>query len=359
MSTMRERPTLSVSMASCTLATCFKNEAPYLLEWIAFHRLAGFERIILFDNGSTDEGPALLAGLARAGVVELRRQPDPPDIGPQFHAYASALAMARSDWVVFLDLDEFLVLDGAEPVGAFLDRVAPDVSQVVFNWRCFGSSGRKEPGEGLVIERFLHAGDERDEVNRSIKSATRTRAIRAIHLHRPPVREGLVVHADGTPVRLDRRTAKTEAVRYGGGAVFHYAVKSRRELDAKMARGWALVPHGDPATLHEDSNRYFAAHDLNRVRLEVAAHRAAGVRDEMRRLEALRRRTTVRGFVSVALCRLCDLSARLRPLRRKARIFRDRPDLRSGYLQRIGAVAQEAAVSPLRPRPDGRPSSTP
>ena len=38
------------------LAICaiFRDEAPFLDEWIAFHRLMGVEHFFLYDNGSVD-----------------------------------------------------------------------------------------------------------------------------------------------------------------------------------------------------------------------------------------------------------------------------------------------------------------
>ena len=38
------------------LAICavYRNEAPYLREWIEFHRLVGVERFFLYNNRSTD-----------------------------------------------------------------------------------------------------------------------------------------------------------------------------------------------------------------------------------------------------------------------------------------------------------------
>ena len=38
----------------------FRDEAPYLAEWIAFHRLVGVEHFFLYDNGSTDDPRAVL-----------------------------------------------------------------------------------------------------------------------------------------------------------------------------------------------------------------------------------------------------------------------------------------------------------
>lgn len=44
-----------------TAAICtVKDEAPYILEWIAWHRLVGFDKIIIAQNSSTDGTVELL-----------------------------------------------------------------------------------------------------------------------------------------------------------------------------------------------------------------------------------------------------------------------------------------------------------
>jgi hypothetical protein len=46
-------------IAVCAL---FKDEAPYLLEWLAFHRMIGVDLFVLYDNGSSDGGADLVRG---------------------------------------------------------------------------------------------------------------------------------------------------------------------------------------------------------------------------------------------------------------------------------------------------------
>jgi hypothetical protein len=46
----------------------FKDEAPYLLEWIAFHRMVGIDLLVLYDNGSTDGGPELIRRSSLPGM---------------------------------------------------------------------------------------------------------------------------------------------------------------------------------------------------------------------------------------------------------------------------------------------------
>lgn len=37
---------------SFTLFSAMKNEAPFLLEWVAYHKAIGFDRIVIYSNDS-------------------------------------------------------------------------------------------------------------------------------------------------------------------------------------------------------------------------------------------------------------------------------------------------------------------
>src|SRR5690242_4063175 len=62
------------------LAVCgiFKDEAPYLAEWIAFHQAVGVDPFFLYDNASTDEWRRVLAPALARGDVEVIPWPQPP-----------------------------------------------------------------------------------------------------------------------------------------------------------------------------------------------------------------------------------------------------------------------------------------
>ena len=48
-------------LVACTLV---KNELPYVVEWVEFHRLQGFSRIVIYDD-SSDDNISLLETLYR------------------------------------------------------------------------------------------------------------------------------------------------------------------------------------------------------------------------------------------------------------------------------------------------------
>ena len=60
--TIRAYPTIGI----CGI---FKNECPYILEWVAYHRITGVDEIVVYDNCSDDGSSELLTALEKAGKV--------------------------------------------------------------------------------------------------------------------------------------------------------------------------------------------------------------------------------------------------------------------------------------------------
>jgi hypothetical protein len=154
-----------IGLAVCAI---FRNEAPYLAEWAAFHRLVGVERFYLYDNRSTDDWRGALAPELTAGVAEVVEWPHERG---QLGAYADCLARHRTDtrWIAFIDIDEFLF----SPTG----RSLPDVLRGFRTWpgvavcsRYFGFGGWDEPPDGLVTESYAMRAVDDFEPNTWVKS---------------------------------------------------------------------------------------------------------------------------------------------------------------------------------------------
>lgn len=127
-----------------TLVATLKDEGPYLLEWLAHHRLIGFTDFVLFSNDCSDGTNLMLNRLDRMGVVRHFDNPQGPRMDPQRSALSRAARMdvvRASDWVCVIDADEFLsVTTGDGTVGALIDA-CPDADAISVNWRIMGSAG--------------------------------------------------------------------------------------------------------------------------------------------------------------------------------------------------------------------------
>ena len=60
-------------LAACAI---FKDEGPYLAEWLEFHLLVGFEHLFLYDNRSEDDFAQVLARYVAEGAVTLTDWPE-------------------------------------------------------------------------------------------------------------------------------------------------------------------------------------------------------------------------------------------------------------------------------------------
>jgi hypothetical protein len=136
-----------------SVSACLGYEAPYLYEWIEFHRLVGVERFFLYNNGDRETHREMLEPYVEDGVVVLTEWPEFP---PQVGAAKDCIARYREDsrWIAFVDTDEFLFSATGRPVSDVL-RDYEEHPGVGVNWVLFGPSGHRSKPPGLVIENYV------------------------------------------------------------------------------------------------------------------------------------------------------------------------------------------------------------
>ena len=54
------------------LIACMKNEGPYIVEWVAYHRAIGIDNFVIYTNGCEDGTDEILQRLQALGVVQFR-----------------------------------------------------------------------------------------------------------------------------------------------------------------------------------------------------------------------------------------------------------------------------------------------
>lgn len=271
---------------SLTVCAIVRNEGPYLLEWIAHHRLVGVEHFVLFDNQSTDTTTPLLSTLAQAGIVDHVPWPDIPHVAAQKPAYAAGLARldGRSRWVAFIDADEFL-----NPLqGGLVTDILHDYESaagLMVPWRLFGSNGQMTAQDDLVTRRFTRRAPDDHYLNHTVKTIVQARLVTHVGIHTPDVKGGSLVDehwilggSQGHPDRHKVPGAKRLVVN-------HYFTKSRQEWQAKRSRGCASEVPGRDGWMRSDHD--FTAHDINDVVDPSLADRADTIQAEMARLRAL------------------------------------------------------------------------
>ena len=213
-----------------TMVAIIKDEAPYLAEWLEYHMLLGIEHVYLYDNGSSDNSPEVLANYLIQGRVTLLSWPEFPG---QLSAYNHAMNIFGRDsaWMAIIDVDEFIYLPDGQAIGGFLSAFGDDADQILLPWYHFGSSGHDEKPSGLVIENYVHRSTD---AHPQTKSIVRPEAVTFVGVHHCETRYGRSFDGDRQPA-LERWIQPTPLG--GEPRIHHYFTKSRAEFAAKIARG--------------------------------------------------------------------------------------------------------------------------
>lgn len=264
------------SGARCALVTSVRNEGPWLLEWIAYHRLLGFDSIFIASNHNTDGSDQLLERLDHCGVI---RHIDNSDVGddaaPQLTAYRKIVddkLFQEHDWVFVEDADEFLVLHDHVTVQDFI-RDHGAVDGVAINYLIFGSGGHKVKTPGLVIERFTECNPHwrlrayeitcGRKLSLGYKCFSRVDSIRGLRIHRPQFRnkDSRITFLNGQFPEIQQHQRKIidpHFEHYGVAQVNHYMVKSLEEYLIKKDRGAGGHPRSDPRSERRHTLDFFA-----------------------------------------------------------------------------------------------------
>ncbi len=236
---------------------CMKDEAPYILEWIAYHRMIGVDNFIIYTNGCTDGTPELLQRLQDLGIVQHRDNNEWKGNSPQQHALNQSLKedlIRNAEWVIHIDVDEFInVRVGNGTLDDFFSRV-PDATNVAMTWRLFGHNGVTRLADDLVVDQFDHAAPKYcpkphtvwgfKTMVKNIGAYDKLSCHRPNKLHEDKRDKVLWVNGSGQPMGEDvkekgwRSSLKT--VGYDLVQLNHYALRSAESYLIKRQRGRAL-----------------------------------------------------------------------------------------------------------------------
>jgi hypothetical protein len=236
--------------------TCIRNEGPFLLEWIAYHRLIGVTDFLFFSNDCDDGSDLMLDALARHGVLRHIAHAAPAGKSVQWSALqqvARTRATAGFDWAMFTDVDEFvLVHAGQGTLACALAALPPEAEAVALPWRLFGASGKLRFEDRPVTAQFLRSAPEalsHPIAGRYIKTLYRPDRFQRPGVHRPKQRPGPAVPqwVDGAGQRLPDSFARRDGqIALPGLApgrsvieLNHYSLRSVESFLVKTLRGLA------------------------------------------------------------------------------------------------------------------------
>lgn len=164
-------------MDSIVACAVLPDAAWHILEWLAFHRMIGVDRFVLYDQGGAGETAERIANsrfARQATVISFPREAERAAVYADFVArHAAGFA-----WAVMLEMDEFLHPLTDESLHPLLPRYE-GFSGVRVRRLAFLVSGIHRPGQ-LVITSHVHRAADASSLNSAGVALLRVADIRGM-----------------------------------------------------------------------------------------------------------------------------------------------------------------------------------
>lgn len=220
-----------MKIALCCIAKC---ENLYLSEWVNHHLNLGFDHIYIYDNNDINgERCEEVIEKDNPNVTVLTTYIGKKQKGceTQIRAYNDFYKTfgKKYDWVLFSDVDEFLVLNKHTNVNDYISSITDKKTKCVkLNWKCYGDNEQLHYENKPVVERFTKECDNKEE-NRFYKSFYKTKisGFELINVHYS-LYVSTIVDCDGNEMKYEKNV-KTKTVNTNSAYFAHYVTKSADE----------------------------------------------------------------------------------------------------------------------------------
>ncbi|MBI6629460.1 glycosyltransferase family 2 protein [Pontibaca sp. S1109L] len=237
------------------IVTTMKNEGPFILEWLAYHRAIGVQDFLVYTNDCSDGTDRMFDLLQRKGLVQHRENPfRQVNLKPQHAALQAAEhepLIQNADWIICMDVDEFINIKTGEGLLSDLYAAIGDANMISCTWRLFGNADIDSFCDKPTIAQFERCAEElspKPHQAWGFKTLFRNTGIfKKLGVHRP---KGLNpqlwdhvrwVNGSGQPMpKHEIRNAWRSTVEtYGYDLVSlnHYAVRNCESFLVKRDRG--------------------------------------------------------------------------------------------------------------------------
>ena len=265
------------------IVACMRNEALFVVEWVAHHLAMGFDQILVYTNDCDDGTDRILQLLGQDAPVQQFDNPGPYEAG-SIQKQALALAFARpevkgADWVLHIDADEYVnVAVGNRKIDDLI-ALHPEADAIALMWRHFGSAGKKTWEGGSVIESFIRCEGKLPDVAAgelaNFKTLFRPQNFSVMSVHTPklPVKGFVpkVVNTAGVEMPVKTLLSKLgsgyavgpEQVTWENACLHHHHVKSDDLHLMKHARGDANGRKNSKRVIGSDFYHYADRNDVH------------------------------------------------------------------------------------------------
>ena len=229
-------------MKYLTACAMFRQENPWLDEWIRYHLSIGVEHFLLCnDDEDTRVSDRILQPYVEQGFLENIHVRDlygtvrEDRIWRQKDVYRAMIekSVGRTRWLAIIDLDELILPRACDDLRVFLQDYEEHAG-LAMNWCIYGSDGHiKRPP--TQINHLLHRSHQDWEPNQYVKSIVKPEKVvldKIYDVHHFPTEGGDTVNENHEPVHWMKHAISTEKIR-----VNHYVLRSWQDFwEVKASR---------------------------------------------------------------------------------------------------------------------------
>lgn len=247
-----------------SICAIFKNESVALGEWLQHYIDEGVEHFYLIDNGSTDNYQSIIKKFE--SYITLFIDDRKHAQTQHYNYYVLQLAKKQTDWLMIVDLDEFVYSrNGYTKITDYLKTLPDKIGKIGIFWKLYGSSGYINQPDN-IIHNFLNR--ETLKFN-SYKQIVRTKYLNYIDVHDMNLNipnEEHAISTDGEQFYTNSQFFTSEQI-IDKSAKFnlhlnHYAIQSYNWFrDVKMTRGDVISSSTD----NFRNDEYFKRYDTNDI----------------------------------------------------------------------------------------------
>jgi hypothetical protein len=231
-----------------SICAIVRNEAPYIAEWLEFHRLVGVERFYIYDDVSEDDTIEILLRRDRGDVRIFpwgfgHDQYNAPvkcrcESTPQTTAYNHCARRFGHEtrWLAFIDVDEYLYHATEDDLRVPL-RSLEGIPALFVHWLIFGRNGHQTKPPGLTIEEYTRRALPGQPIpygehGKLILQPDRLDYFGPHGSHNAVLKNGMAATEEGMPVAVSVSLLS----RVPSWRLNHYYNRSEEEARAKVAR---------------------------------------------------------------------------------------------------------------------------
>jgi len=160
----------------CKRVGLFTNarDEKHIREWATHHLLIGFSKIIIFDHKSATPLKEVFKNFdKRVKIIDVSHIEGAIKMLLMNKA-AEIARVLKMDWMIYLDADEFIILNKRFIGIKHLLSVYNHADSLGINWLMFGSNNLEKDPDGLILENYTKTDIS---LNEHLKSFTRPKKI--------------------------------------------------------------------------------------------------------------------------------------------------------------------------------------